>query len=328
MTVLEIIKRSADFLARKGVDSPRLQAELLLAHLLALPRMKLYLKFDRVLTTSEVAQYRDLIQRRGQREPLQYIIGSTSFCGLEFALNRHVLIPRPETELLAERAWEFLQSQCAPESELETQAGVALERILPNRAENAFASANPGSSATSTILPRPVYCPNVLDFGTGSGCLAITLAVKNPDVAVYAVEICANATALAKQNSQRHQVSERIQFLEGDGFSVLPTALLFDLIISNPPYIPTAELAVLQTEVRDFEPRQALDGGPDGLEYFRRMASDAPAFLKSGGKLMLEFGDGQADAINHIFQSEKWIVDALHQDYTGRPRILVAKRPD
>ena len=328
MTVLEIIKRSADFLARKGVDSPRLQAELLLAHVLALPRMKLYLNFDRVLTTSEVDGYRELILRRSQREPLQYIVGSTSFCGLEFALNRHVLIPRPETELLAERGWEFLQSEYPSECEAEKQTGVVAERILPNRAQNGFASAAPASLATSIMPARRGYCPNVLDFGTGSGCLAITLAVKNPDVAVYALEICANATALARRNAQRHEVSERIQFLEGDGFSVLPTALLFDLIISNPPYISTPEIAILQPEVRDFEPRRALDGGPDGLEYFRRMAVDAPAFLKSGGKLMLEFGDGQADAINQIFQSEKWIVDALHQDYTGRPRILVAKRPD
>ena len=284
MTVLEIIKRSTDFLARKGVDSPRLQTELLLAHLLGLPRMKLYLNFERVLTPSEVEKFRELIQRRGQREPLQYVVGSTCFCGLEIALNRHVLIPRPETELLAEHGWQMLNAQHRT--------------------------------------------PLVLDFGTGSGCVAITLAVKTPNAQVYALDICADAIAVARQNADRHGVAGRIQFLEGDGFADLPAGLDFDLIISNPPYIPTAEIETLQPEVRVFEPRRALDGGVDGLDYFRRLAAEAPRFLKPSGRLMMEFGDGQAEAIREKFQHENWIVDTIHEDYTRRPRILVAKRPD
>ncbi len=284
MTVLEIIKRSTDFLVRKGVESPRLQTELLLAHLLGLPRMKLYLNFERVLTPSEVEKFRELIQRRGQREPLQYIVGSTSFCGLEIALNQHVLIPRPETELLAERGWQMLNGE--------------------HRA------------------------PLVLDFGTGSGCVAIVLAIKSPKTQVCALEICPAAIVVARQNADRHGVAERIQFFEGDSFAVLPRELAFDLIISNPPYIPTAEIETLQPEVRDYEPRRALDGGVDGLDYFRHLAAAAPRFLKPSGSLMVEFGDGQSEATREIFQHEKWIVDAIHEDYTRRPRILVAKRPD
>ena len=285
--MLEIIKRSTDFLARKGVDSPRLQTELLLAHLLNMPRMKLYLNFERALTPSEVERFRDLIQRRGQREPLQHLVGSTSFCGLEIGLNQHVLIPRPETELLAERGWQFLSQLSTTNSHLST----------------------------------------ALDFGAGSGCVAIALAVKSPAVQVYALEICAEATAMARQNAERHGVTKRIQFFEGDGFAVLPAALAFDLIISNPPYIRTAEIETLQPEVRDYEPRCALDGGEDGLDYFRRLAAEAFPFLKPSGALMVEFGDGQAEPIREIFQREKWIVDAIHDDYTRRPRILVAKRP-
>jgi len=288
MTVLEIIKRSTDFLARKGVDSPRLQTELLLAHLLGLPRMKLYLNFERVITPSEVEKFRELIQRRSQREPLQYVVGSTSFCGLEIALNQHVLIPRPETELLAEHGWRYLSQLSTTNSQLST----------------------------------------ALDFGAGSGCVAIALAVKSLGTQVYALEICSNATAVARQNTERHGVTERIQFFEGDGFAVLPAGLAFDLIISNPPYIPTAEIATLQPEIRDYEPRRALDGGEDGLRYFRCLAAEASPFLKPSGSLMLEFGDGQAEAIRDIFQHEKWIVDAIHGDYTRRPRILIAKRPD
>jgi len=284
MTVLEAIQRSSEFLARKGVDSPRLQAELLLAHLLKLPRMRLYLNFERALESGEMDAFREFIRRRGQREPLQYIVGATSFCGLELAVNPHVLIPRPETELLAERGWQFL-------NEL------------------------PGLNSAAA-----------LDVGTGSGCLAIALAVKCPRARIQAVERSAEALAVARQNAERHAVAERIQLLQGDGFDSLPAGSGFELIISNPPYIATAELGTLQPEVGRHEPRLALDGGADGLDFFRRMAAEAGPFLKSGGQLMLEFGDGQAEAIHEMFEREKWIVEAFHEDYTRRPRIAVVKR--
>src|SRR5207302_8261507 len=152
MTVLEIIKRSTEFLANKGVDSPRLQTELLLAHLLKLPRMQLYLNFERTLSPGETDGFRELVRRRAQREPLQHILGSTSFCGFEIAVNRHVLVPRPETELLAEQGWQFL-----------------------NRDQG-----QPTNEANQA--------PLALDVGTGSGCLAIALAVKCPTAAIYALD--------------------------------------------------------------------------------------------------------------------------------------------
>ena len=288
VTVLEVIQRSAEFLAKKGVDSPRLQAELLLAHLLKLPRMRLYLSFERALTPTEVDAFRELVKRRGQREPLQHIVGSTSFCGLEIGVNRHVLIPRPETELLAERGWTFLNQ-------------------------------------LSTTNPQP---STVLDFGTGSGCLAIALASKCPTAGVCAVDISAEALELARENAARLGVAERIRFLAGDGFAALPAGACFDLIISNPPYVPTDEIATLQPEVRDYDPRGALDGGADGLDFLRRLAAEAGPFLKPGGRLMLEFGDGQAEALQAIFREEKWVVEAIVEDYTRRPRFLVAARAE
>jgi release factor glutamine methyltransferase len=284
MTVLEAIQRSAEFLARKGVDSPRLQAELLLAHLLKLPRMRLYLNFERALESGEVNAFRELIRRRGQREPLQYIVGTTSFCGLEIAVNPHVLVPRPETELLAERGWQFL-------NQLRDENGAA-----------------------------------ALDIGTGSGCLAIALAVKCPQAQFQAVERSPEALAVARQNAERHGVAERVQFLQGDGFAGVPAGSTFELIISNPPYIAAAELETLQPEVSRHEPRLALDGGADGLDFFRRMAAEAGPFLKAGGRLMLEFGDGQGEALREIFERQKWIVEAFYKDYTQRLRIVVAKR--
>jgi release factor glutamine methyltransferase len=283
VTVLEAIQKSAEFLAKKNVESPRLQVELLLAHLLKMPRMKLYLNFDRALSLSETDILRELVKRRGQREPLQHITGSTSFCGHEIAVNKHVLVPRPETELLAEAGWQFL-------STLDSQPSTAL------------------------------------DFGTGSGCIAIALAAKCPNARIVATDISADALALAKENAAKNNVSERIIFLQGDGFAVLSSNSKFDLMVSNPPYISSAEIETLQPEVRDFDPRGALDGGADGLDFYRRISTEAKPFLKPDGKIMLEFGDGQADAIKQIFENEKWIVEAVQEDYSQRARILVARR--
>ena len=287
MTVLEVIQRSTEFLKNKGVDSPRLQTELLLAHLLAMPRMKLYLNFERNLSDTELDSFREIIKRRSQREPLQHIVGSASFCGLELTVNRHVLIPRPETELLAEEGWKFLNSL------------------------------NP-----QPLTPPPLPC--ALDLGTGSGCLAIALAIHCPTARLFATDISAEALELARQNAESHKVFDHIEFLRGDGFTVFDSHAVFDLIISNPPYIPTDEISSLQVEVRDYDPRQALDGGPDGLDFYRWIAAQASPFLKPGGKLMVEFGDGQAHAIREIFENQKWVVEVVLEDYTQRPRIIIA----
>ncbi len=286
MTVLEVIQRSADYLARKGVDSARLQAELLLAHVLQKPRLKLYLEFERVLTESELAALRELVRRRGAREPLQYLVGSVNFCGLELAVNPAVLIPRPETELLAERAWTFL-------------AGRA------------------GSSAVPATA---------LDFGTGSGCLAIALAVHCPAARIWAVDLSPAALEVARANAAHHGVEVRIHFLPSDGFTALPAGERFDLIVANPPYIPTAELARLQPEVRDHEPRVALDGGPDGLAVIRRLVTGAAPWLKPGGRLMLELGDGQAETVTALLAAAGWGAVTVENDWTNRPRLLIAER--
>jgi len=301
MTVLEAIQKSADFLGKKGAEPPRLQAELLLAHALKLPRMKLYLNFDRVLTPAETDALRELVKRRGQREPLQHIVGSTSFCGCEIAVNRHALVPRPETELLAELGWQFLNS------------------IWEGR------RVGDPNSGTATRRPSQTSVPTALDFGTGTGCIAIALATKCATAQILATDISAEALALAKENAARNQVAEQIEFLQSDGFATLPKSERFDLIISNPPYIPSAEIATLQPEVRDFDPRAALDGGADGLDFYRKLAAEAKPFLKPDGKIMLEFGDGQAEAVKAVFENEKWIVEAVQEDYSQRERILIAR---
>ena len=281
VTVLEVIQKSAEFLTKREVEAPRLQAELLLAHVLKLPRMKLYLNFERALSAAEADAMREFVKRRAAREPLQHILGSTSFCGFEIAVSRHVLVPRPETELLAELGWQFLAETSAPKA---------------------------------------------LDFGTGSGCIAIALAAKCPAAQVAALEVSPEALVVARQNAAHNEVAARVEFIAGNGFSALPAESRFDLIISNPPYIPTAEIETLQPEVRDFDPRGALDGGADGLDFYRMLAAEAAAGLKPGGKIMLEFGDGQADEIKKIFAAQNWIVEAVREDYSQRQRILIARR--
>ena len=284
--MLELIQRTTEFLKGKDVESPRLQAELLLAHVLKLPRMQLYLNFEKTPTTAQLDEFRQYVRRRGLREPLQHILGSVSFCGRELAVNRQVLVPRPETELLAELGWQYLQG-CVKHTE----------------------------------------APRALDYGTGSGCLAIALAANCPQAHVHALDISAEALEVAKRNAAQNQVADRIHFWHGNGFEGLPDGLRFHLLIGNPPYIPSAEIDRLQPEVRDYDPRGALDGGVDGLAHYQRLAVQGAAWLERGGRLMLELGDHQAAPVRALFEAQKWIVERIAEDYTHHPRMMIACKP-
>ena len=284
VTVLEVIQRSTEFLQQKGIESPRLQIELMLARLLNVARLKLYLNFERVLTEAELSEARAMVKRRAAREPLQHILGSTSFCGFEIKCSRAALVPRPETELLAERAWHFLS------------------KIVP----------------TSSCL----------DLGTGTGCIAIAIAGNAPHAFVHAVDVSPEALALARENAIANDLADRIHFHQSDGFRALPPDSRFNVIVSNPPYIASEEIKTLQPEVCEYDPWLALDGGSDGLDFYRRIAREAGSFLKPGGKVMVEFGDGQADALKKMFSDEMWIVDEIVDDYSARPRILIAERAE
>jgi release factor glutamine methyltransferase len=281
MTVLEAIQKSREFLEGKGVESARLESELLLGQVLKLPRLQLYLKFDRELNGGETAALRELVKRRGTREPLQHILGSAGFCGLEIAVNRDVLVPRPETEILAEHGWKFLNG-----------------------------------------LSRPA---TFLDFGTGSGCIAIALCRKAKEATGVALDQSDAALEVAQRNAAANHVVGRLRFARSDGFSGMAAGSKFDLIISNPPYIATGEIAALQIEVRDFDPRPALDGGTDGLDFYRLLAGNAGELLEPGGKLMVEFGDGQKKGVAELLEGGGWIVETVELDFTKRPRVLIAR---
>ena len=251
-TVLKLLRWTADYFKGRGIDSPRLDAELLLAATLGLDRVGLYLNFERPLQTEELAAYRERVRRRAGREPLAYILGHTEFWSLPLKVTRDVLIPRPDTELLVEQA-------------LQRVAGPA----------------------------------RMLDVGTGSGALAIALAHEKPEWQVKATDISAAALAIAAENARTNGLEGRIDFLAGD-LAALPAGP-FDLIVSNPPYIPAGDLAGLMSEVRDFEPRLALDGGDDGLDAYRALARQAGKALAPGGWLLVEVGIDQSAAVQALF---------------------------
>lgn len=289
MTVLEVLQRSAAFLAERGVESPRLNAELIVSHVLKKPRLRLYLEFDHVIPEADLGVARELVRRRGRREPLQHLTGTTGFLNLTLQVTPEVLVPRPETEVLAQLAIQHLKETLQD-----------AQRIA-------------------------------LDFGTGSGCLAIALAQAVPGSEVHALDISQTALAVARQNVATNGIGG-IQFHAGDGFSALAGWVpdlrrRFSLVVTNPPYIPTSEIATLEPEVRDHDPRIALDGGTDGLTFYRRLALEAADWLRPEGKLLAEFGDGQAPALRELFEGAGWKTEAVEKDLSGRDRVLIVRPP-
>jgi len=277
-TVLKLLRWTADYFAGRGIDSPRLDAELLLADTLGLDRVGLYVNFERPLQADELAVYREKVRRRASREPLAYILGRTEFWSLPLRVTPAVLIPRPDTELLVEEA-----------------------------------------------LPRLSGAARVLDVGTGSGALAIALAHERPECRVVAIDVSAEALAVAAENACNNRVAERIGFIPADLAALAGGP--FDLIVANPPYIPSAELATLMPEVRDFEPPLALDGGSDGLDAYRALARQAEAMLAPGGWLLVEVGIGQAAAVEKMFVSAGLAEIFISHDLAGIERVVGGRKP-
>ena len=292
MHILDVINKTTPFFEKHGIESPRLNIELLLAHLLKKKRLDLYVEFERELDEATLQKLRELVKRRAAGEPLQYITGEAEFFGLRFAVDRRVLIPRPETELLVETVLERLKS------------GVRSQK--------------------SEV--------SIIDVGTGSGCIAVTLAKKLActgkdafaTIEIYATDVSAEALEVAASNAARHEVEKNIRFLQGDLIGVLPDGLRADVIVSNPPYIATGELAKLPKEVRDFEPVRALSAGEDGLEVIQRLVMDARRVLKPSGFVALEMGACQRAAVEALFVKAGYEIDRVVKDLQGHERVIVA----
>lgn len=260
------------------------EAELLFSEILGCHRQDLYLNNQRVLSADEFSRISQAFRRRACGEPLAYILGKTEFMGLEFKVSPHVLIPRPETEILVEKTIELM---------MRNEQGVMRQ--------------------------------NILDLGTGSGCIAIALAKRFPQAKITAVDISEEALQVAKENAASHKVE--INFIHSDLFPPYSLALNpYSLIISNPPYIPSPDIINLQREVQ-CEPRVALNGGSDGLDFYRRIISQSPGYLEDGGMLALEIGFGQKDSVERIFTSSgKFDILEIVKDYSHIDRIITARK--
>lgn len=278
-TTLKILAWTKDYLLSRGVANARLEAEWLLCAATGLDRVGLYLQYDKPLNEHELAVYRAMVARRARREPLQHILGSQEFCGLDFEVTSDVLIPRHDTEVLVSEA----------------------------------------------ILRCP-DARSVLDIGTGSGCVAVSLQKQLIKAAVTATDISEAALTVARRNADRHGAP--IEYLLGSLFAPV-AGRRFDLVVSNPPYIPSDDIEELDREVRDYDPRAALDGGSDGLDIYRALIPASVEHLNPGGWLLLEVGIGQAVDIVQLFRhAGSFYEPIIALDPGGIERVVGAQRKE
>lgn len=281
MNIKELLDTTVEYFKKYGLKEPRLDAEVLLAHVLKKERIQLYVDFDQPLNESELAEYRQLVCLRARHHPVAYLLGKKEFMSLEFIVNEDVLIPRPETEELVENIIEYCKN-C-------NLAG-----------------------------------PNIVDVGTGSGAIAVSLAHYIEGARVLAIDISPGALKVARENIARYELGDRIKVMEGD----LLTPLIWlnkdnvDIVVSNPPYIDQEGMANLSPEVR-MEPELALSGGIDGLDYYRRLIPQALKVLKDDGLLALEIGYDQAAAVRELFDAS-WSKVEAKKDYSGHDRMVFA----
>ncbi len=290
-TVLQLVLWSAEYLAGKGIESSRLDAEYLLAGVLGLDRLQLYLQFERPLEAAELAAFKPLLLRRASREPLQYIQGRVAFRELELSVDARALIPRPETEELVDHvlAWLGRQGEESP----------------------------PGTGMTA------------VDLGTGTGAIALSLAVEGGFARILATDVSREALGLARENwervaSDRDLEPDRVEFRHGDLFEPLGDRR-FHVVVSNPPYVEASQRESLQPEVGDWEPGSALFAGPDGLDVVRRIVGSASRYMEDGGLLVVEIGAGQGPVALEL-PAPGLVNLRVAKDLTGRDRFLVGKR--
>ena len=273
-TIAAILTWTKQYFSDKGVENPRLDAEVLLSHVLGKDRMYLYVHFDQPLEKKELAVFREMVKKRALRIPVAYIIGQKEFMGLAFSVSPSVLVPRPETEILVEKALTLAAAKA-----------------------------------------------EILDIGTGSGAIIISLLVKLPDARGTGVDLSAEALNVAGENAKQHHVTDRLVLLQSDLLDGV-AGQTFDLIVSNPPYISSPAMKVLQAEVRR-EPHMALFGGTDGLDFYRRILRSAGQYLRSQGHLLFEVGIHQAQQVAAVGKENGYKLEEIVRDYAGIERVVV-----
>lgn len=284
-TIIKILDWTKQYFADRGVENPRLDAEVLLCTVLQCERIKLYMDFERPLTGAELSQYKNYVARRGQHEPLAYILGEKEFMRNSFKVTPATLVPRPETELLVE----------------------------------SLIKAARGLKADGDV--------KILDIGTGSGAIIVSLLDYLPNAKGVGVDISVDALIVAEENSRRIGVRERAGFMQSDLFSRIPADKKFDIIVSNPPYIPAADIVGLAKDVQK-EPRGALDGGADGLDFYRRIISEAMDHMTDEGILAFEVGINQAQVVAELCRKAGFKATAIRKDYADIERMVFAVKEE
>ncbi|MGG4144756.1 HemK/PrmC family methyltransferase [Paenibacillus algorifonticola] len=344
-TIREACLQASSFLAGQGVEEPRNNAELLLLHLLGIGRMELLRDGGDPFPSELAPAWDELTRRKGSGEPVQYIIGEQWFYSRPFAVTPAVLIPRPETELLveavleaADRLWPESAQAEAEDAPAEGASGAGLAAASNSASEQA--EQEEGSAITADSAKGLAARPTVLDVGTGSGAIGVTLAALRPLWRVCASDLSPDALAVARTNAARHGAAGRMAFVQGDllapflgtGGAAADQApgaadLRVDVLVSNPPYIPADDLPGLQREVRDFEPHLALDGGADGLNPYRSMVEQLPLLRQMPRIVAFELGMGQAEAVAELLRGAgEWDEVRTITDYGGIDRHVIAVR--
>lgn len=279
LSIREIQNKTTAFFTRKGVPNPKLDTDLLIAHVLGLKRLELYLDIERPLTDAQLDELRPLVKRRAMREPLQYILGTVEFCGLKLKVDPRALIPRPETEELVEH-----------------------------------------------LRDRLVRAPRrILDLGTGSGAIAISLAMAYPEAEVWATDQSRAALSLAEENARTYPMANPIRFQLGDWWEAVPEGQRFDLIVSNPPYLTEAEMGSAAPEVAAHEPPSSLESGQDGLHDLQKIIQGVPLYLEPGGLLAMETGIEQHERLAQL-AAEVGLEGSGRSDLSGRPRFFFVSK--
>jgi release factor glutamine methyltransferase len=360
-TLLKLLTWTTDYFKKRGIPSARLDAELLLADTLRLTRVQLYTRFDQPLGAEELAAYKARVARRANREPVAYILGRKEFWGLDFAVGPGVLLPRPDTERLVEEAVKLLGPRPRPPRERRSlpwnaQLASSPAAALPNAgAEPVFqvgelepeaAPPMPGEAAASRppasvaggaeaagadsrppvdATPTPAL---VLDLCTGSAIIPICIA-RETGARVVGVDLSPEALEYARRNVEAHALSSQVGLLQGDLSAPVPPRFhgKFDLLTANPPYIAAARVDELEPEISRHEPRQALAGGPDGLDFYHRIAREVSRMVKPGGWVLLEIGDEQGPAVQEILAGQGMEALEVLRDLAGAPRVVKGRRP-
>jgi release factor glutamine methyltransferase len=325
-TILRLLAWTTEFLKSHGSDTPRLDAEVLLAHARGCERIMLYAAFDEVVGDEQRAAFRELVKRRAAGEPVAYLVGQREFYSLALKVTPDVLIPRPETEFVVVAALDVLGRKG---QEARGQGTGDRGQESGDRGQE---SGDPASTATTHHSPLtthhpPPACPLVADVGTGSGAIAIAIAKHAPHCRVVAIDVSPAALAVARENAVAHAVDSQIEFVAGDLLAALTPARQFAVIASNPPYIAESELASLSATVRDYEPPQALIAGPQGTEIITRLIPQAAERLAAGGWLILEVSPHLAPRVIELVAADGRFEPALvTKDLAGLARVVRARR--